>query len=484
MTAPRAPGERPTRPWSGVRARSALAAVVVVAIALVTGAVLLLTILQRNLIGGVQQAAQSRANEVAQQLVDEGPSSLVADLRADAQEGHVVQVLDGSGLVVASSSDRTGDAPLTTLRPRAGGELQSSVSRLELLEQERPYLVVARGVAHEGQTFTVVVATSVAAERESVRTVLSLLLLGLPVLLALAGWATWVLVSRSLRPVERIRARVAGIGGSPLDERVPVPPTGDEIARLASTMNEMLDRVQGAQLAQRRFVSDASHELRSPLATLTATLEVAAADPTGAAWRDLRGVMTAETHRMSRLVEDLLLLARSDDAGLALRPEDVDLDDLVADEALRLRSAQAAEPGGAAVAVQVRATPVRVEGDPARLAQVLRNLADNAVRHATSTVLVELRADDDGRAVLAVEDDGPGIPVADRERVFDRFVRLDDSRERAKGGSGLGLAIVREVVRAHHGDVQVDDAGLGGCRVEVRLPRHQPAAQPPLAARR
>ena len=454
------------RPWSGVRARSTAAAVAVVALALLAGAALLLNLLQRNLIDEVQQSGSDRAQEVAQQVSDHGLQGLGVDLQAQAVEGHAVQVVDPSGHVVASSSPLAAAGPVSALRPAPGTEQHGDLGRTGLLRGRGGAFVVARGVQHGGVTYTVLVTTSVRAERETMRTVLSLLLVGAPLLLALAGVATWVLVSRSLRPVERIRSRVATIGGTRLDERVPVPPSGDEIARLARTMNEMLDRLQQAQVAQRRFVSDASHELRSPLATLTATLDVAAADRTGTAWRDLSGVMSAEATRMGRLVEDLLLLARSDDAGLALRRGDVDLDDLVADEAHRLRSHPAS-----GVEVRAHVTPVRVEGDGPRLGQILRNLADNAVRHARGQVELGVREDGDD-AVLWVEDDGPGVPEADRVRVFDRFVRLDDSRERASGGSGLGLAIVRELVRLHGGSVAVVEASrLGGARFEVRLPR-------------
>jgi signal transduction histidine kinase len=262
--------------------------------------------------------------------------------------------------------------------------------------------------------------------------------------------------------VERIRERVARIGAARLGERVPVPPTRDEIARLAITMNMMLDRLQSAQSAQRQFVADASHELRSPLATFATGLEVAGADPTGEVWRDLRPVMAAEIDRMSVLVEHLLLLARADDRGLELDVVDVDLDDLLAEEAGRLRASTALRIGG-------RITPVRVNGDPLRLSQVIRNLADNAVRHASGRVELSLRQEGD-EAVLTVEDDGPGVPEDQRERVFDRFVRLDESRARASGGSGLGLAIVREVLAAHGGRVWLDAGPLGGARVVVRLP--------------
>jgi signal transduction histidine kinase len=172
--------------------------------------------------------------------------------------------------------------------------------------------------------------------------------------------------------------------------------------------------------------------------------------------------MVAEIDRMRRLVQDLLLLATVDEHTMRLKLEDVDLDDLVEEGERRLRAHPHLE-------VESHAVPTRVIGDRGRLARVVTNLTDNAAQHAKGAVRVTLSGDDHG-AVLVVEDDGPGVPAADRERVFERFVRLDDSRERRSGGSGLGLAIVREVVLAHGGSVELTDTGSGGCRVEVRLP--------------
>jgi signal transduction histidine kinase len=274
--------------------------------------------------------------------------------------------------------------------------------------------------------------------------------------------ATWVLVGRALRPVERIRTRVHGIGVEQLAERVPVPATDDEIARLAVTMNQMLDRLQSGQETQRRFVADASHELRSPIASLAAALDVISNDPTGRSGLALHEVMQAETERMRRLVEDLLLLAKADDTGLQIQHTDVDLDDLVDAELRRLRSAGGPEIEGVVPAV-------RVSGDPDKLSQVIRNLADNAVRAARSKVRFTL-AEQDGTATVEVEDDGDGIAQADRDRVFERFVRLDVSRDRGSGGSGLGLSIVQEVVRGHGGTVRIAESPLGGARFVVSLP--------------
>ncbi len=451
----------------GVRGRSTSAAVVVVAIALAVGALILLLLLQRTLINSVSGAAEDRSADIATHVQEDGQRGLREELVENNRPSQLIQVLDGSGQVVASSSRRT-EQPLTDLRPDNGQLLSNELGRMPLLSDDHESLIVARGTEFEGARFTVVVASSIQTQRETVETVIFYLLLGFPLLLLLVGMAMWILVGRALRPVERIRAQVHGIGANQLAERVPVPATQDEIARLAVTMNEMLNRLQAAQETQRRFVADASHELRSPIATLTAALDVVVVDVTGQAWLDLQQVMGAETGRMRRLVEDLLLLAKADDDGLRLQRSDVDLDDLVESEVRRLRSSE----GGPAVQRDVRT--VRVLGDADKLAQVIRNLVENATRAAKSTVRFTL-TEQAGTAVLTVEDDGDGIPPADRERVFERFVRLDASRDRVSGGSGLGLAIVREVLRAQGGSVRITDSSLGGARFEVTLPTEGPS---------
>jgi len=331
-----------------------------------------------------------------------------------------------------------------------------------ILDPGDRYVVVACGVPATGGPYVVLVAAPVTAERESVSRLATYLALGFPLLLLAAGGATFWFVGRSLLPVERIRRQVAAIGARRLDERVPVPAADDEIRRLAVTMNAMLDRLEAASHAQRRFVADASHELRSPLATLRATVEVSVEDADATSWRALSPGMRAEVDRMSRLVDDLLLLAKADEHGLTLDRGDVDLDDVVESETRRVRELGAVE-------VSAATRPVRVTGDAAKLAQIVRNLSDNAVRHANGAVRFELGVVN-GSAVLHVDDDGPGVPVADRVRVFDRFVRLDPSRDRESGGSGLGLAITREIVLAHAGRVEAGESPLGGARFTVLLP--------------
>jgi signal transduction histidine kinase len=229
-------------------------------------------------------------------------------------------------------------------------------------------------------------------------------------------------------------------------------------------MNYMLDRLESAASAQRRFVSDASHELKSPLATLRASVEVAQAYPDTADWSSTGDVVLEESLRLERLVADLLLLARADERGLQLRKDDVDLDDIIDAEAERLRATTA-------LVVTSHIEAVRVVGDRDRLGRAVRNLVDNAARHATVNVGLSVYGEGD-MAHIDVSDDGPGIPAADRLRVFDRFVRLDDSRTRSIGGTGLGLAIVRQIAQAHNGDVAFLEVPRGSL-VRLRVPLRQ-----------
>jgi signal transduction histidine kinase len=284
---------------------------------------------------------------------------------------------------------------------------------------------------------------------DSARTTLTA---GVPAVALLIGVIAWFAVSRSLRPVEAIRAEVAEIGAHDLSRRVPAPRTGDEIARLAGTMNTMLARLDEAVARQSRFTSDASHELRTPLASMRTQLEVLLAHPDRLDWRAACENALLDVTRLQDLVADLVLLGRLDHAEPG-RLEPVALSEVVE-----------AAVAGREVDVEVTGTPV-VRGHRSRLERLVRNLVDNAERHATSRVTVEVSVVD-GQAVLAVSDDGPGIPEADRERVFDRFVRLDDGRARDEGGAGLGLAIVADIARAHGGTAEVES----GSRFVVRLP--------------
>jgi len=435
---------------------------VVVAVALAAGAALLVLLLERSLTQGAEAGAVQRARAIAAQITAGEVDALQRSVVAEPGEQSIAQVIEPRGDVVAASPQIEGEPPLVSVRPRPGAELSLRRERLPVGDDES-FVVSALGVAGPQGWYVVLVGQSLQGVERSVTTVTVLLAAGFPVLLLVVGGATFVFVGRSLRPVEAIRRRVGQVSGRDLSGRVPVPEARDEVARLAETMNAMLARLEAAQAAQRRFVADASHELRSPLATLRANLELAT-DPHTADAASAETLL-AETDRLERLVADLLLLAKADERGLAPDRDEVDLDDLADAERARLRAQPRLTLGG-----HVR--PVRLFGDRHQLAQALRNLVDNAVRHAASRVDLDVRLDGE-HAVVEVADDGPGIPAADRERVFDRFVRLDDSRARTAGGSGLGLAIVREVITAHGGTVTVEDAPAGGALFRVRLPAHR-----------
>jgi signal transduction histidine kinase len=310
---------------------------------------------------------------------------------------------------------------------------------------------------------TVVVASPLESARRSADELGNGLWLLTAFLTVLVGVLAWIIAGRALRPVEAIRSEVLAISATTMHRRVPVPAGRDEVRRLAETMNEMLDRLEGASARQREFVSDASHELRSPVATMRTELEVALRDPERADWPALATRLLAENERLGSLVDDLLELARLDEGRTDPTVTSVDIDELVL--------AEVAHRSGPVEFDTRGVSGGRVEGSGRQLAQVVRNLLDNAARHANARVAVGVTTDDD-EVVLSVQDDGPGIAVEDRARVFDRFTRLDAARARDAGGTGLGLALVKRIVSLHGGTVCVADTnGQGGARFEVRLPR-------------
>jgi signal transduction histidine kinase len=304
--------------------------------------------------------------------------------------------------------------------------------------------------------------------RESTDALQRALAAAVPVVAIVVGGILWWFVGRALRPMEAIRAQVAAIGPDALDQRVPVPATGDEVTRLARTMNDMLDRLERSSDQQRRLVADASHELRSPLARMRAELEVDLAHPDGADLVATHQSALDEVVGLQHLVDDLLDVARPERADGGAGPlEPVDLDDVVLRAARRVRAA------GRVSLDTIGVGAVQVVGDASRLDRMVANLLDNAVRHATTAVSVGLR-DDGAIALLVVDDDGPGVPPADRLRAFEAFTRLDEARTPGTGGAGLGLAIVREIAVAHGGSVAIDDRPGGGARVVVTLPMAPP----------
>jgi signal transduction histidine kinase len=454
----------------GVRLRTALAAAAVVAVASVLTGAALVAAARHILDDGVDRSATDRAAQVAVTVGDGTGADLAAAVRTAPGDRTIVQVLDPDGSVTAASASVTGAGPISPLRP-AAGRIAREDRRLAVARNE-PFRVVATGVDTGGGVYVVLAAQSTDEIDDGTYAATGALLVGLPLLTLVVGVATFLFVGRSLRPVEAMRREAAAISATNLHRRLPVPDAADEIAALATTMNTMLQRIEAAATAQRRFVADASHELRSPLSTIHAGLDIleAAPLPDNAAAQVRR--MHTESGRMAHLIDDLLLLARVDESGLGLRHEDVDLDDLVYAERDRI---VAARPD---LTVEVHVTPVRVSGDPHHLHRIVRNLVDNASRHARRRIVITLTGPGDG-AELVVADDGPGIPEADRDRVFERFVRLDEGRSRDRGGAGLGLPIARELARVHGGTVTVGQAPDGGAEIHVTLCRRpDPAAWP------
>jgi signal transduction histidine kinase len=431
-----------------------MGATLVVGVVLVIGAFAVIAGLRHTLTGDVETTARLRAEDVVALLQSgTGPEKLAID----DEEDSAIQVLDARGRTIGGSTNVAHRPPMAHVADGGAATVH------DLPIDTGAYRVVAHGAMRGNHRFTVLAAESLEPVDEGTEVVVHAFAIGVPLLMLIVGGTTWIVTGRALRPVEAIRDEVGSIADDDdLGRRVPEPSSGDEIARLAHTMNEMLARLEAARSRQQRFVSDASHELRSPLATIRHELELLLADPDRTEVVPMAEGLMAESLRMQALVDDLLLLARSDE-GSPARRRAVDLDDLVLAEATRLRSR---------ALVQVDTTHVsggQVIGDEGQLTRMVRNLAENAERHARGFVGFDLQGHD-GVVVLAVHDDGPGIPLADRERVFERFTRLDSARARGTGGSGLGLAIVAQVAAAHDGSVVADDAPGGGARFTVTLP--------------
>ncbi|TPQ23101.1 sensor histidine kinase [Streptomyces sporangiiformans] len=491
------------RVLGSVRARATLAATLVVAIALVAAGTAVLLSLRSSLSGEASTRADRSAREIATVLT---LAKSYDQLSLDDDE-RPVQVVDDSHRLVAASEDleRISGTGLADVKPRAAssapaagrddddddqepdddkaaddkaaddkaadgealdpGEVDAETTfsngsaTIDGDEGDYRFARVRVGVENKG-TLTVYAGAPLATEQSAVSTAQTVMLIGFPLLLAVVALVTWVVTRRALRPVEGIRREMAAITASEdLARRVPEPETHDEVARLARTTNETLAALETSVERQRRFVADASHELRSPIASLRTQLEVGVAHPE---LLDVGGAVE-DTVRLQELAADLLLLARLD-AGERPPGARFDLAAFVREEV--------SQRAGDRFAVTVDAVPADVTGSRGHLARVLGNLLNNAQRHTRSSVSVTVRSDGE-QAVLAVADDGKGVPATERERIFERFVRLDEARNRDDGGAGLGLAIARDVAVRHGGSLTVREAPAGGALFELRLPLDQ-----------
>ena len=446
--------------WSGgssLRARATALVTLVLVAALVSGGIALVYAQTKALNQAIDTGLDGRATDLANLVADgviPNPITVAGDEQA------LAQIVDPDGLVVASSTNIEGEGPLATLEAPQGEVVHGSVDNLPV--EESAFRFAATSVATPAGRYRIYVATNVEVRTEAVAALVAALAVGIPVLSVIVAVTGWFVIGRTLKPVEAIRSEVEAITGSELHRRVPQPERTDEIGRLAQTMNTMLERLERSANQQDEFVSNAAHELRSPLAGIRAELEVDAAHPRPEVWQETRDSALAEAIRLQTLIDDLLLLAKSDPKSGTL--QEVDLDDLVVQAAGRLRVRDGLRIDSSSVSAG------RVRGDSSQLLRLVINLLENAERHASSLVSVSLNTAG-RRVVLTVEDDGSGVPKADRERIFGRFARSDEARTTDQGGSGLGLAIVSEIVQRHGGTISVENSALGGAAFAVELPR-------------
>ena len=437
-----------------LRLRLTAAFALAMAVLLAAAGFLLYHRLEVSLDRTLAQGLRARAADVAA-LVAQADTGL----RESQFRPEFAQVLDPRGRVF--------DATPGVVQPLLQGNELARARRGPLLlgstlGSERVRLF-ARPVTAQDQRLVVVVGSPLETRDDALAALRTELLIGGPVGLVLASLIGYLLAAAALRPVERMRARAAAISGARPSERLPVPPSNDEVARLGETLNAMLGRLETALERERSFVADASHELRTPLAHLQAEIELALESPRGrdeleAALRSVGG----EADRLSQLAEDLLLLARVDEGKLPIRPEEVDLREVL--DGIVLRFERRARDAGRRIET---AGGGRARVDRVRIEQALANLIENALRHGAGTILVSA-VEDGGTVEVHVTDEGPGFEPDFALRAFERYTRADKSR--GNGGTGLGLAIVRAIAEAHGGSAAVATAAGGGADASIRLP--------------
>lgn len=419
----------------------------------------MLVAFRSTLIGNLDSTLQQQANDRAQLLADgTDPSTLTGLQQEEAfvwigQPDGTVLAVEGNYLPIGNPiPDRlnwVGGVTLTVEEPKPdGAEIETSEFRL------------ASATSGAGEVI-VLTAAELEVVGKTVADLATLFVIALPFVAGLVGFLTWTAVGSALEPVDNIRKEAEGISGTTMSDRVPVPDTEDEISDLAVTMNAMLDRLESHRDSLRQFTSDASHELKSPVANMRALIETTSLDDP--AWVPVQTRLLSEGGRLQSLVENLLFLASRSEDSPPEKHSAVHLDDLLFDEAATVRAST-----GTAVNID-RIEPATVLGIESDLNRLVRNLLDNAAQHANETVRVTL-SDSAGATTLTVADDGPGISPADRERVFERFTRLDYARDRNSGGSGLGLSIVRQIVNDHNAQIRIEDSPTGGAAFVVEFP--------------
>ncbi len=444
-----------------LRLRLTLAFAVAMTVVLTALGTFLYVRLGAELLHSIDMGLQPRAEVIAAGVGGAGGFNDQPNELIDADEAFA-QVLDltSPGLVVDSSQGVAGAplVPVAELRTIDGPTfLTRSVPELD---DEARLLVVPT----DGRF--VVVGAILSDRREALTRLLVLFGIGGPIALAVASAAGWLLAGAALRPVERMRQEAAAISASEPERRLPVPPTGDELARLATTLNGMLERLQEAFGRERRFVDDASHELRTPLGILKAELDLSLSRPRSPQEMEVTIRRASdETNRLARLAQDLLVLSRAQGGQIPVHREDIDLGEVL-EEACRDHRERARAAG---VELVVRAPEGQARLDRARLRQAVENLVDNSLRHVSRGGTIGVTAANDGTKVsVAVRDSGPGFPPEFLARAFEPFAR-SEANAIDTTGAGLGLAIVRAVAEAHGGSASAENPVEGGALVTLRL---------------
>ena len=458
-----------------IRLRVTAASTLALAVVLAAAGLFLYVRLGSHLAQALDGDLQLRADDLTALVRHPG-----ASLAADPASGFIehgeryAQLLTPDGRVVDATRPLDAGSLLTPAELRAAHRHPIYVERRSVPGLDEPSRILARGVTRDGRSLVLAVGATLQNRAEMLARFRDELLIAGPVALLLASGIAYLLAGVSLRQVESMRRRAAAISADNADERLPVAPTGDELERLGTTLNEMLDRLEAGLERERAFVADAGHELRTPLALLRTEIELALHQ--GDSPEELREALcnaSSEVERLSRLAESLLLIARSDRGRLALRRESFDIGELFESVLSRVEWRPEAE----AATLSAHAPPgVRISADRLRLEQALGNLLDNALRHGGTRICL-VAAPNDGEIELHVRDDGPGFPPGFLPRAFERFARPDPAR--GSGGAGLGLSIAHTIATAHGGSAHAENTAAG-TDVWISIPAHEESGALPL----
>ncbi len=443
-----------------VRTRTATGATAIVFLFAALGSGLLIITEENMLVRNLDSSGQLRINDIQSLLIDK---VLPPEITIIGDDSGFVQLLDSSGAVISTTKNIAGEAALIAPPKFSGltGEVVAENSIISAFDNV-PFRLIAKKITVNQKSYSVIAGYSLVKTLKATHYLIKLLIALNLLVSMLVFIVTWFVTRGALRPVERMRSEVEELSIKDLSKRVSVPESKDEIGRLGRTLNSMLERLEISDQRQRRFVSDASHELRNPLAGMRTQLEVELLYPQSENVEQGRQALLRSTLRLQELTEDLLILAVSDSDTEMLNQQHIDLGEIVLQEVADFPVSPGVQLDTSGVET------VRLLGDQSQLRRAFTNLLANANRFAESQITILVHSDNDW-AYLEVFDDGPGIPMADRERVFERFSRLDNSRSRHAGGTGLGLAITKQIVLSHGGEIGLLEEKQGA-HFQIRLP--------------